>query len=165
MPNLSALTVYEPWATLIAIGAKPYEFRGHCAAPAYHGRRIAIHASVRPVKRPEVADLIVRLQGSESWSTCLKPDLALPFLERLHANPRALPLGQIVATAILGVPVSGPSVVPEFGGVLNDSDRGHHANWAWPMLDVVALEPPVPMKGAQGFWPTFLTDDQIGRTA
>jgi hypothetical protein len=25
-------------------------------------------------------------------------------------------------------------------------------NWAWPMLEVEPLTPPVPTRGAQGFW-------------
>lgn len=49
-----ALTVWQPWATLIAIGAKPFEFRGWAAPKAYQGQRIAIHAGSR---RPSVREM------------------------------------------------------------------------------------------------------------
>lgn len=150
--ELPALTVWEPWASLIVAGAKPYEFRGWYAHPVYIGRRIAIHAGARPVRRSEVADLIVRLRGPEAWTTCLRPELALPILERLHMAPKAAVLSHVLCTAILGVPVRAHAIVSEFGGAINDSDRAEHSNWAWPLSDIRPLIPPVPARGAQGFW-------------
>jgi len=52
----------------------------------------------------------------------------------------------------LGEPVRADRIVSEFGIAVNDSDRAGTFNWAWPMLDVHALVPPVPARGAQGFW-------------
>ncbi len=53
--SIRAVTIWQPWASLIIIGAKPYEFR-YRSYLAYinhpqPGERIAIHAGVRPVKR------------------------------------------------------------------------------------------------------------------
>lgn len=165
MPEMPALTVWEPWATLIAIGAKPYEFRGWHAPASHIGKRIAIHAGARPVRKTEVAELIVWLKGRDRARCCLYPETAIPFLEKLHANPKSLPTSHVVATAVLGTPILGTKVLPEFGGQVNDSDRDEHANWAWPMLDVRPLAPPVPAKGAQGFWRVYLSDEQLGLTA
>lgn len=44
---MRALTVWQPWASLIAVGAKPYEFRSWPAPAWIVGQRIAIHAGVR----------------------------------------------------------------------------------------------------------------------
>ncbi len=150
-----ALTIWEPWASLIMIGAKPYEFRGwHRAWLA--GERIGIHAGARPVKRDEVAELILRLKSDEDWSTCLRKEIALPFLEKVHGSPRSLPLAHMLGTALVGKAVLGPSVVSEFGGPENafgnDSNRDEDANWAWPLSNIKPLQPPVPAKGAQGLW-------------
>lgn len=149
---MKALTVYQPWATLISAKAKPYEFRGYPAPKFVRQQRIGIHASARPVRKGEVWELIERLRGPEAWTTCLIPDLALPILERAFHDPPSMPLSSMVCTVRLGDPVLGYSIVEEFGGVLNDSDRDEHANWAWPMLDVEPLAPIIPMRGLQGFW-------------
>lgn len=149
---MPALTVWQPWATLIAIGAKPYEFRGWEAPRRYRGKRIAIHAGARPVKKEELDDLLLRLQGAKPWTTALKPELAIPLLERAHMTPQILPRSAVLCTAVLGEPRLGYEVAPEFGGVINDSDRDEHANWAWPVGAIEQLQPPVEARGAQGFW-------------
>jgi hypothetical protein len=48
---MKARTIWQPWASLIMIGAKPYEFRGRSyLAYIDHplpGERIGIHAGAR----------------------------------------------------------------------------------------------------------------------
>lgn len=149
---MDAITVWQPWASLIAIEAKPYEFRSWPAPRAYRGKPLAIHAGARPIRRAEVADLIVRLESGEAWSTGLRKELALPFLHRVYSHPGILPLSHVVCVVTLGEPVRANLVTHEFGGPVNDSDRAEHTNFAWPMRDVCALEPPEPARGAQGFW-------------
>lgn len=48
------LTVFQPWASLIAEQLKPLEFRSRKPPAKYVGRRIAIHASARKVVVAEV---------------------------------------------------------------------------------------------------------------
>lgn len=148
---MKALTIWQPWASLIVAGVKPYEFRGWVAPMAVIGQRIAIHAGARPAHRAEISDLIMRLRGREAWTTGLRPG-ALDLLERLHANPASSCLSAIVGTAVLGEPVRASSLFAQLGGPVNDSDRHDHSNWAWPMLEIEAIAPPVPARGAQGFW-------------
>ena len=150
--RLPALTIWQPWASLILAKAKPYEFRGHAAPRFVRNRRIAIHAGARPVRRAELADLILRLRGRESWTTALDRDIALPLLERWHTAPLMLPLAHVLCTAVLGEPVDARTVVGAFGGGANDSDREAHFNLAWPLGAIESCEPPVPARGAQGFW-------------
>lgn len=149
---LKALTTWQPWASLIIAEVKPYEFRGWPAPRALRGRDIAIHAGARPVRKAEIADLIIRLRSTEAWTTGLKPE-ALPLLERWHSNPGLLPLSSVLGTATLGEPVRAYDILDEFlSAPINDSDRQDHANWAWPMRNVKPINPIVPAKGAQGFW-------------
>jgi hypothetical protein len=142
-----ALTIWQPWASLIMIQAKPFEFRRWAAPKRLVGQRIVIHAGVKPVKRSEVAELILRLQDDPK-GTGLIPDLALPLLERVHLNPGALPLGTALGTAVLGQPREASRL---FAGVI-DSDRVDHHVWGWPLTDHQPFEPPIPARGAQGFW-------------
>lgn len=57
---MKVITVYQPHASLIAIKAKPYEFRerpyNHYINPPETGERIGIHAACRPMRIAEVND-------------------------------------------------------------------------------------------------------------
>jgi hypothetical protein len=149
---MKAITIWQPWASLIMAGAKPYEFRSWPATRALRGQRIAIHAGARPVKRVEMVDLLTRGLSSEAWTTALKLDIALPLLDRWLTSPGQLPLSSILGTATLGEPRRAFDIVSEFGARLNDSDRSEHCNWAWPLTDIEVFKPFVPARGAQGFW-------------
>jgi hypothetical protein len=150
-----ALTIWQPWASLIAIGAKPYEFR-KWAAPAFAiGERIVIHAGARPVKREEVVDVIARCSG-EDGPAPVKPEIAVPFLQGVLAKFEAghsrsagrtvLPLSVGLCSAVLMPPVRCVDLYPA------DSDRIDHHMFAWPLTDVRVFETPIAAKGAQGFW-------------
>ena len=154
---MKALTIWQPWARLVILRIKPFEFRGWNFADRPQmswlvGERIAIHAGKRPVRRDELADLLLRVKGPAAWTTALRRDEAIELLEKVHASPSMLPVASVLGTAVLGRPVIGTAVVEEFGGPPNDSDRDEHANWAWPLTDVERFDFPRPASGAQGFW-------------
>lgn len=148
---MKALTVWQPWASLIIAGWKPHEFRGYPAPRFAVGQRIVIHAGARPPKRGEIADLIHRLgSADDAWTTGLLAE-ALPFLERVMLSPGMLPLSAGLGTALLGQAVRADQLVQP-GITIADSDRLVHSNWGWPLSEIERFEPPVPCKGAQGFW-------------
>jgi len=153
---MKALTIWQPWATLIILGAKPYEFRGWRPPGIIIGQRMGVHAGARPVKVDEVKELLARLLSANAWTTCLKREIAEPILRKAIQEPKSLPLSHILGTATVGAPRLGDVIAEEFGGPpssrVNDSDREQHSNWAWPMLDIQPLEPPQPAKGMQGLW-------------
>ena len=142
---MMAITVWQPWASLIAMGLKPYEFRGWAPPRAMIGKRIGIHAGARPVKPPEVKDLLLQLQRGDKGAA-LRPEAAA-FLQHVLAS-NSLPRSQVVCTAILGEPIRATELPPEWA----DSDRADHHTFGWPMLEVEYLMPPEPARGAQGFW-------------
>lgn len=148
---MMAITIWQPWATLIVAGAKPYEFRGWPAPRAIRGKRIAIHAGARKPRIAEIEDLIARLRSADAWSTALRRDAALPLLERWRGNPVSLPLSCVIGTALLGEPINAAKIIHEFGGPVNDSDRFEHCNWAWPLTEIEPSES-MPARGRQGFW-------------
>ena len=167
---MKALTIWQPWASLIVSGAKPYEFRGWCPPQSYIGKRLAIHAGARPMRIAEINDLLTGLRdkGSGLIDAVAGPILhrAKAELQRRRANsteaeralfeevclqfPVSLPLASVIGTATLGEPTKNPIV----GGhhLVADSDRTDHLNWGWPMLDIERFDVPVPARGAQGLW-------------
>jgi len=166
---MKALTIYQPWASLIMAGAKPYEFRGWSPRQrggAYAdliGQRIVIHASARRIPVSEIRTIINDLErgGEASASTCLHADKALPLLIDAYDDLRTkqsdghgnLPWSAGLGTAVLGEPRNGFDIAEEFGlPRVNDSDRDDHANFGWPMLEIEIWDEPIPMRGFQGFW-------------
>lgn len=148
---MKALTLWQPWASLVVDGAKPWEFRGWRPPRSIIGERIVIHASARPVNRREVEQLIILLRagGRLAAQTCLVPiEHALAVL-----YCGEWPLGCGLGTAVVGEPRSGAEIGADLGALkVNDSDRDYHANWGWPMLEIERWPEPIPMRGMQGLW-------------
>lgn len=156
---MKALTIWQPWASLIIAGAKPYEFRGWRYPPALLGERIVIHAAARKVDRDEVCALYhVLLHRNYSddiaqaaAETCLYPNEALPILAQMLTT--GLPMACSLGTAVLGELRLGTDIAEEFGVPrAKDSNRDEHANWGWRMAFVDLWPEPIPMRGKQGFW-------------
>lgn len=150
---MKALTIWQPWASLIMAGAKPYEFRRWPAPRWVVGERIVIHAGARPMRRAEILDLIARLR-EEPHLTGVDPAIGLPLLERVataHSSslPHALPLAAGLGAAILGQPRKATAL---FGGTVADSDRIDQHVWAWPLTEIEPFATPIRSRGAQGFW-------------
>jgi hypothetical protein len=151
--SIYAITIWQPWATLIAEGAKRYEFRSWAPAGRFIGSRIAIHAGARPAKRDELGGLLLKLTRCEWRETGIDPAIAIPLLERWMQAPKALPLSSVVCTAVLGRPIRNQELAEALGTTfINDSDRDEHSNYGWPLSNIIRLEPPVPARGAQGWW-------------
>lgn len=176
---MRALTLWQPWASLIAIGAKPWEFRSWRPPAALVGRRLAIHAAARPMKVEELVAMIAGLRGHPRFERpALIGEIALPFLlkalEGLRAGPATkgelfdappalrLPLSAIVCTAKLGEPRHGLDCAQEMGLPVDRRVEAHaQFNLGWPMLDVRPLAPPLPCRGAQGLWDAPFSEGEI----
>ncbi|MGD0564505.1 MAG: hypothetical protein ABSA66_15620 [Roseiarcus sp.] len=148
---MKALTIWQPWASLIIAHAKRYEFRGWAAPKSVRGERIAIHAGARKVKRDDIAALLLDLRDAP-WRTGLDKAIAEPLLQKALLEPDIFPLASVIGTATLGWPVRAVHLAAEFGAPPNDSDRIEHGLWAWPLSSPLPLEPIKPARGAQGFW-------------
>lgn len=141
---MKAITLWQPWATLIAIGAKTIETRSWPAPPALYGQRIAIHAAsklpryhrfgpytcepcwtkVNHIADCECDDGIspACTRGSEaSWVLTGDPEGAATI---------DLPLGAIIATARLRACVPMIDVVAGTGPA--DHDAHQHALYIEP---------------------------------
>lgn len=156
-----ALTVYQPWATLIILDAKTHEFRNWMFTDKPHlaklvGKRIVIHASARRPPISELDDVLRRIDDGES---ALKEEIARPIVTEMRAALKArgkdadlhmAPLSVALGTAVIGEP---RSVLDIFKGTpIADSDRIDHSLYGWPMTDPKPFARPIPSAGAQGFW-------------
>lgn len=132
---MKTISLWQPWATLVAIEAKRIETR-HWAAPrGVVGERIAIHAAKRT---------------SELWVCDERP-----FSEYAH-ELTDLPLGALVATAVIDrcAPMNERGIAELKATQPHEHAFGHYAigRYAWVLRDVRRLERPVPFRGAQGFF-------------
>ncbi len=176
---MKAISLWQPWASLIACGAKPFETR-HWAPPLeLIGKTIAIHAAKKVDKdaaqlaeelmygqhRDGGFDLSDRLEAS--WGgDAASDDLMAKFGNTI------MPVGCVVCTATLdaafqlGERAEGTALpsaatthrmtsrpMPACFTVRYD-DFGDYSpgRWAWLLRDVKPLIPPPQVKGAQGFF-------------
>jgi hypothetical protein len=142
---VKALSIWQPWASLIAIGAKTIETRHWEPSFALIGQRIAIHASK--------TDRELRLCSYE------------PF-DRFVPNAGLLPLGAVIATARLHmvVPITAQNVrglreTPEL--TAQEAAFGDYTpgRFGWMLADVQRLDRPLRWRGAQGVFE--IPDDVI----
>ena len=148
---MRALTLTQPWASLVAIGAKRIETRSW--RTAYRGC-LAIHAA----------------KGFPRWAKNTADGLR--FAEELGPGP--LPLGVVIAECrlISCIPTrelqsNGVIPVDYLAGCgdfyMSDSERlfGDFTpgRWAWLLADMKPLAQPIPAKGAQGLWEWTGTQD------
>lgn len=128
---MKALTLTQPWASLVAIGAKGWETRSW--GTSYRGP-LAIHAG-----------------GSfPAWARDFHEEMAEVY-EQIAGRP--LPRGAIVATCrlveVVRIPLTHPFAPSECEDRLGDWSPGR---FAWRLEDVVPRDPPVLAKGALGLW-------------
>ena len=155
---MRAITLTQPWSTLVAIGAKRIETRSW---PTSYRGRFAIHAGKGPASYGwQYLQHLCR--SVEPFRTVLAP-----LIHDGHVAER-LPLGAIVATAEL-VDCVPTRLLVECKGLGRFTQAGIPAAWelteqerafgnyedgrfAWLLDDVRPLATPIPARGAQGLW-------------
>lgn len=133
---MKAISLWQPWASAVAIGAKTIETRHWWTA--YRGE-IAIHAAKKDT--PELREFF-------TWKAC-DPVRAAGF-----RRFEDLPFGAIVATCRLTECLHTTDVdcLSEQEKALGDFSPGRYA---WVFQDIKPLAMPCPFRGAQGLfeWP------------
>lgn len=174
---MKALTIWQPWASLIACGAKQYETRSW--ATKYRGP-IAIHAAMKdPCKLP--------LLGKEALEQAVREEIDAGRCPTWCFMPR----GKIIATAeLVNVwNIISKSIIPEWVNGCTPLQKGEDilivlekaeeqksktgiryfshlgasekeialgdwtpGRYAWELANVRLLPEPIPIKGKQGLW-------------
>jgi activating signal cointegrator 1 len=160
---MKILTLWQPWASLIAAKLKCYETRSW--ETDYRGK-LAIHAAKRPVRRDEVLPIEYAIGGGGCTLDELK--------QMDEVLSQDLPLGCIVAIVDLSdcrmmidfFDRYSTATTKECRYSIRDQSVLERAvgNWrpgryAWQLENVLALASPIAFKGAQGL--RSLTDPQV----
>jgi hypothetical protein len=134
--RMLGLSVWQPWASLIAVGAKRYETRSWRPPASLIGQRLAICSSQTE------AGLLVSAQDLALSRLCLR---------RLGRQP--LPMGTVVAIVTVAGCIATTSPAARRIGVrerlVGDWSPGRYA---WRLEDVRPLQTPVPVCGSQRFF-------------
>ena len=140
--TIKAISLWQPWASLVARGVKRHETRHWLTA--YRGP-IAIHAA----KTLDMADA---------------PDPLCDSALGVYWKD-SLPLGAVVAIARLRDVRPGPSVFDSLTRADQTAGNFAHGRFAWDLADVRALGEPIPLAGRQGLFnwePPDDLDDRLG---
>ncbi|GGF73161.1 hypothetical protein GCM10010912_17950 [Paenibacillus albidus] len=137
---MKAITIIQPWATLIAVLEKRFETRGWSTK---HRGPLAIHAGKKIDK-----------------AACQQPEIKAE-LARHGYTADNLPTGAVLATATMMFPhhveedngsiavLSDDSLVQGDEIWFGDFSKGRYA---WELADVKQLPEPIPARGMQGLW-------------
>jgi len=144
--KIHAITVYQPWATLIAIGAKTIETRSW----AIDIQRWAIETSGRMGPLAIHAAKAIYKEHPLWFSNKFCMDA---LLSAGYYDMRTLPRGSVISFAYLQDCVR---ITPEFTAQLSEQELSFgdfaQGRWAWILKDVRRLPEPIPARGRQGIW-------------
>lgn len=132
--RIKALSLWQPWASLIAIGAKEFETRSW--RHNYRGL-VAIHASKRWT-RDEIymTEHFARTYPVATQGKLLKP----------------LPLGVVLCVAKLMDIVPTEAIRHHLAQPERAFGDYTSGRYAWELQVVKVFDEPIPWKGAQGLW-------------
>jgi hypothetical protein len=138
---MKAITIHQPWATLIALGEKQFETRSWATR---HRGLLAIHAAKKIDKE-----------------LCMREPF-LSVLDKHGYDVENLPTGAIVATCTLSNCFEVTGVDQRFAEISygkrvldgNELEFGWYeeGRYAWELLDINPVGLPIPAKGQQGLW-------------
>jgi hypothetical protein len=147
---MKALSLTQPWASLVAIGAKRVETRSWTTS--YRGP-VAIHASKGFPKEAR------ELMWQEPFVGCLREAGIVRFnifLGVAGEGEANMPVGAVIATAALSDvwQVERPGDAERWGLSRQEIAFGDYSlgRYAWFLRDIVPLPEPIAAKGALGLW-------------
>lgn len=159
---MKALTIWQPWASLKACGAKKFETRSW--ETRYRGP-IAIHAG-KESYGPYACELPIGF--TDAAVNAMWPGTTDPCV--ITDNWDELPRGAIIATGELvachrivchggrGISSQGPGWLETESGIYEPTDQEllfgdwTPGRYAWEIVNMRMLPWPIPAKGAQGLW-------------
>jgi len=131
MATMKALTIHQPFASLIASGAKHYETRGW---KTNHRGRVAIHAGKVWSKDHESA-----------WRNMRRTPEAITL-------PVTPPLGAILCVCDLVDCIPVEQIRDQLSPLERDLGDYSDGRYAWQLKVVKVAPAPIPMVGKQGLW-------------
>lgn len=140
---MKAITLHQPYATLMAVGAKTFETRSW---QTYHRGTIAVHAA----------------KTQENDGLFWYEPIASMLKQHGYNDPSELPYGKVVSIHMLRACFPTPLVSGQsmsWGQITlppdwPESRFGNYepGRYAWHMSLIEALDPPIAARGRQGLW-------------
>lgn len=133
---MRALTIQQPWATLVAVGEKEIETRGW--KPRRHPGEIAIHSGLKKPGAKQVE----------------QPHFLKALLRHGIRSRNDLLLGHVIAVATVGDIVATDELTEagEIGEQEISFGDFRSGRYGWILTNVIKLPEPVPVKGKLGLW-------------
>jgi activating signal cointegrator 1 len=136
---MKAISIWQPFASLIVTGCKIFETRTWAPPASLIGQRVAIASTkiILPAQRAHWAD---------------------PEFQRFYAGtalpaPEELPRGYLLGHARLdSVELMDEELMEDVSPEEQSYGWWEPGNYAWRMVDPVALAHPIPVRGKQGIW-------------
>jgi hypothetical protein len=147
--TMKALTVKQPWASLIVEGIKDIENRTWRCPQKYIGKRVLIHAGAsKELDHIPLDGIFSEQQLSYLLSRFTEYELC----------EREYPHGAIIGSVeIVDCVINHPSIWAEKTEVVNDFEFGYFPIYGkkiynWVLANPVKFEKPIPSKGRLSFW-------------
>jgi len=151
---MKAITLHQPWASLVLIGAKQYETRSW---PTTYRGQLAIHAGKEEFKGFRAWELSAEIRTSLEANGIRSDKFGSGFDK--------LPLGKV-----LGIGFLGDCLLMTEQLIAEQSEQelalGHWepGRFAWRFDAVVMFDEPIPARGMQGIWNWDTSHDHVGMT-
>ena len=138
------VTLWQPWASLVAIGIKLFETRSWPVPETMIGQRVGVHAAARAPRIGECPPDV-----SWSWVQSLPRGVVVAFVRIVGCwRVTAIDGDTAVCVSRSGeqrrLPVD----------LLGDWRPGR---WIWELADIEPADPPIPATGRQRFWYLAIT--------
>ncbi|WP_028590339.1 ASCH domain-containing protein [Paenibacillus massiliensis] len=153
---MKAVTVWQPWATLLAVGEKTNETKPR---RTHHRGPLAIHAA-KHIDRaacevPEIKAALAR-HGYTVDNLPTGAVVAICDLKECWSISRLSGWGEFVTPPVQLTADNNPRTITWSGKVENNKEYlfGNYddGRFAWEMAEVLQLTEPIPAKGQQGMW-------------
>lgn len=149
-----ALSLHQPWASLAALGFKPYETRSWAPPARLIGRRFVVHAAKKLVRRhDQQTGLAISEVMGEDWSATLPLGAALGVVRLLGAwktgCDEAIPFTRERRVQLVDKVAGSPDLDYADVDYFGDYSPGR---WIWRLTDIAPFEAPLPCLGLQGLW-------------
>lgn len=133
---LPAITLYQPYASLFLLPAKPWETRPRPCPEKHLGEWVAIHAAASFAPKDWMSETLNEVCVAE-------------FGEEYEA---ALPRASVIGRVRLGDCVRTEIAARSLKASELATGDFTPGRWAWGKTDVVVFRTPIPAKGNRGWW-------------
>ena len=138
---MKAITIKQPWASLIVHGFKNIENRTWACPEKYIGHRVLIHASGKPVEMRNPNSVFTKAQ----WDS-----LPVEFQRKIICAEDIVNSAIIGSVEIIGCSINHPSEWAE----KTDASKGYYESpiYNWILANPISFPEPIPAKGKLSFW-------------